>query len=167
MKQKRNVLSLLICLGYLSLFTAPLRAQTPDLTATILHQDSLFWTAYNNCDVEGMSGFFTADIEFYHDKGGLTVGLSNFKVALQNGLCGAGKSRLRRAAVDGTVQVFPLANAGVVYGAILSGEHVFYIKEAGRDEFLDGHAKFTHVWLLKDGAWKMSRVLSYSHGPAK
>jgi hypothetical protein len=44
---------------------------------------------------------------------------------------------------------------------------VFYIKEAGRDEFLDGHAKFTHVWLLKDGAWKMSRVLSYSHGPAK
>jgi hypothetical protein len=167
MKQKHNLLALLVCLGSISLFTDPLRAQDPALTATILHQDSLFWKAYNNCDVAGMSGFFTDDIEFYHDKGGLTVGLSNFKVALQQGLCGEGKSRLRRVAVDGTVQVFPMANNKVVYGAILSGEHVFYVKEAGKDEYLDGHAKFTHVWLLKDGVWKMARVLSYSHGPAK
>jgi len=30
----------------------------------------------------------------------------------------------------------------------------------------DGLAKFFHVWLLKDGTWKMARVISYDHGPA-
>ena len=54
----------------------------------------------------------------------------------------------------------------MVYGAILSGEHVFYVRQKGKPEVLDGRAKFTHLWLLKDGVWKMSRVLSYDHGPA-
>jgi hypothetical protein len=52
------------------------------------------------------------------------------------------------------------------YGAILTGEHVFYILEKGKSERLDGLAKFTHVWRFKDNEWKMHRVLSYDHGPA-
>src|SRR5688572_9835845 len=34
----------------------------------ILRQDSLFWIAYNSCDVKAMQQFFTSDLEFYHDK---------------------------------------------------------------------------------------------------
>ncbi len=49
---------------------------------------------------------------------------------------------------------------------MLTGEHVFYIIEKGKPEYLDGLAKFTHLWLLKDGSWKMSRILSFDHGPA-
>lgn len=82
-------------------------------------------------------------------------------------LCSNEHFRLRREAVAGSVQVFPLENDGSIYGAILSGEHVFYIWGKDRAEYLDGRARFTHVWLLQaDGGWKMSRILSYGHRPA-
>jgi len=144
-------------------------AQTADekLTATILQKDSLFWVAYNNCETEKFSQFFTEDMEFYHDKGGATLGLENLVSSAKKNLCSSDTFRLRREAVEGTVKVFPLKKSDVIYGAILSGEHVFYILEKGKPARLDGQAKFTHLWLLKDGVWKMTRILSYDHGPAK
>jgi hypothetical protein len=142
------------------------RAQAPNVSQVILTADSLFWEAYNKCDVAGMSQFFTSDVEFYHDRGGLTQGLENFVAALKKGLCGNDESRLRREAVRESVSVFPMQNAGAVYAAIISGQHVFYIVEKGKEPRLDGKARFTHLWLLDESGWKMSRVLSYDHGPA-
>lgn len=135
------------------------------LSEVILIQDSLFWMAYNSCDTMQMQKFFTSDVEFYHDKGGITLGLEKLMVTTKSNLCGPNDFRLRREAVPGTVKVFPLQSADVIYGAIISGEHVFYIRQGGKER-LDGLAKFTHLWLLKDGSWKMTRVLSYDHGPA-
>jgi hypothetical protein len=112
-----------------------------------------------------MQRFFTTDVEFYHDKGGVTLGLEKLMATTKKNLCGPNDFRLRREAVPGTVKVFPLQNGEVIYGAIISGEHVFYIKEGGKER-LDGLAKFTHLWLLNNGVWKMTRVLSYDHGPA-
>ena len=136
------------------------------VTTEIVQQDSLFWKAYNSCDVEGMNSFFTKDVEFYHDKGGASFGLDTLAAIFKKNLCSRDDFRLRREPVAGSYKVFTLENRGTLYGAILSGEHVFYINEKGKPEFLDGLAKFTHVWLLKDGKWKMARVLSYDHGPA-
>jgi len=138
-----------------------------ELTAAILHKDSLFWTAYNHCNTENFGQFFTQDVEFYHDKGGITLGLEKLTANTKTNLCSNNNFRLRRAAVEGTVKVFPLHNAGVIYGAIISGEHVFFVQETGKKERLDGLAKFSHVWLLKDSVWKMARILSYDHGPAQ
>jgi hypothetical protein len=109
-----------------------------------------------------METFFTEDLEFYHDKGGLTTPRIKLIESIRNGLCGNENFWLRREAVPGSVRVFPLNN----YGAILSGEHVFYVNEKGKKERLDGLAKFTHVWQFKSNVWRMSRVLSYDHGPA-
>ena len=136
------------------------------LTATIFEKDSLFWTTYNTCDTIGFQKYFTDDVEFYHDKGGITLGLKNLTATIKNNLCGTNNFRLRREAVQGTLKVFPLQSGDKIYGAILSGDHVFYVLEAGKDPRLDGQAKFTHLWLMKDGKWKMARVLSYDHGPA-
>jgi hypothetical protein len=132
------------------------------LTQAVLHMDSLFWQAYNTCDVEKMATFFTDDLEFYHDKGGPTLSLSSLVENTKKGMCGNENWRLRREPVEGTVKVFPMDN----YGAILSGEHVFYILEKDKKERLDGLAKFTHLWRFKDNEWKMHRVISYDHGPA-
>ena len=148
---------------------APLLAQKTDtqLTATILHRDSLFWQAYNTCNISEMRTLFTDDIEFYHDKGGTTLGLDSLIATLQTGLCkDPATYALRREAVPGSVHVYPLHKQGVLYGAIIEGEHVFYIRQPGKDEYIDGQARFNHLWLLRDGEWKMARVLSYDHHAA-
>ena len=158
------------------LFSVPLFAQSTqndaqsapnNLSTTILAQDAIFWDAYNRCDVEKMSLFFWPDIEFYHDKGGPTMGLPALVETLKTNLCGKYPNfYLRREAVPGTVKVYPLQKNGVIYGAVLSGEHYFYINDNGKPEYRDGWAKFFHLWLLKDGTWKMARVVSYDHKAA-
>lgn len=168
MKQKLFSAALLATLQFAYPVFQPLFAQTDDqkLTATILQKDSLFWISYNTCDTAGNKQFFTTDVEFYHDKGGLTLGAENLSASMKKNLCGTTNFRLRRAAVAGSYNVFPLRNSNGIYGAILSGEHLFYIIEKGKEERLDGQAKFTHVWILQNNTWKMSRILSYDHKPA-
>ena len=137
-----------------------------DLTRLILSKDSIFWAAYNTCDMKTMQQFIADDVEFYHDKGGITSGRENLATSIRNNLCGGENNRVKRAAVTESVKIFPLKNNEVLYGAIISGEHAFYVVESGKSERLDGRAKFTHVWILQNHDWKMSRILSYDHGPA-
>jgi len=138
----------------------------PDVAAAVRERDAAFWTAYNACDTAAMDGFFTPDVEFYHDRGGATLGRERLVGTIRDNLCSKPDWRLRREAVEGTVHVYPLEKEGVVYGAVLSGEHLFSILEKGKAPQLDGHARFTHLWLFGDGTWRMSRILSYDHGPA-
>jgi hypothetical protein len=65
-----------LSLTFLLFLSLPLFAQNEkdSLDQTILHEDGLFWDAYNRCDVEKMSQFLWPDVEFYHDKGGPTIG---------------------------------------------------------------------------------------------
>jgi hypothetical protein len=158
------------CVRFLTVLLLSLRvfAQTEKdkLTETILHQDGLFWDAYNRCDADKMSEFFSPDIEFYHDKGGATIGAGPLVEAIGKGLCGNPNSHLRREAIPDTAKVFPLEKNGEIYGAVLYGEHYFYVNDKGKPEYRDGMAKYFDVWLLKDGKWKMSRVVSYDHHQA-
>lgn len=132
-----------------------------NLNKTILELDAKFWEAYNSCDLKTIKTLFTDDIEFYHDKGGLTETLLVFMKQIAENVCGKPNMTLRRESVENSVKVYPLNN----YGAIISGDHVFYVKEGNTKERLVEQAKFTHIWKLKDGQWKMSRALSYDHQP--
>jgi hypothetical protein len=147
MKNKYYFINILSLFLILLPFCPSLFAQTEEqkLTALILQKDSLFWTAYNSCDTAHFQDFFTEDVEFYHDKGGLTQGRENFTTSMKRNLCSNENFRLKREAIKGTVKVFPLRNSNVIYAAIISGDHVFYILEKGQKERLDGQAKFTHV----------------------
>lgn len=166
--KKQLITATLILVSMLS-FRSISVAQNNDqqLSSIILHNDSLFWQAYNSCDVSKMMEYFSEDIEFYHDKGGITIGIPALASSFEKGVC-SNKERftLRREVIDSSIKVFPLRKDGVIYGAILTGSHLFYIHNTGKKEYADGLAKFTHLWLLKNGSWKMTRVLSYDHGPA-
>lgn len=123
--------------------------------------DARFWQAYNACDMKAMGGLLTADVEFYHDKTGLTVSREAVIESLNKGPCGDPGMRLRREAVDESLEFHPLKGGY----ALLSGRHRFYVRETGKPERLDGQAEFTSVWKFDDGQWRMHRVLSYDHGP--
>ena len=158
------IFALTICL------VTSVKAQDEDqkTIATIRQLDSLFWVAYNKCDIPGMLKYVADDVEFYHDKGGETHGGAALVESIKKGLCSNDSFRLRRAEVDGTVKVFPLhKNGTTVYGAIISGQHHFFHNHLGKPETLEGLARFMQLWILKDGVWKMHRILSYDHGPAR
>ena len=151
------------------IFCGNLNAQqttVDDEMKNVLALDSCFWQQYNNCNIDAMRSYFTEDIEFYHDKGGVLNGLENFLTVSKRNLCSNDNFRLRREAVAGSLKVFPMKDGDKLYGAILSGQHVFYVIEKGKEPRLDGLARFTHLLVKTENGWKMSRVLSYDHGPA-
>lgn len=162
---KRKLIYQVLCILILFVCSLKTIAQTEQqkLTATILHLDSAFWNAYNNCDTARFKDFVSDDVEFYHDKGGITLGAKALIKSLNENICGNLNQRLRREAVEGTVKVYPMQNGNEVYGAVISGEHKFYIIGKDKPEFQSGVAGFTQMWQLRNGAWKMTRILSYNH----
>lgn len=165
MKSKSLSLVGIVLFG-LTISTQQLNAQnqttTPpskNLSQTILALDSEFWEAYNSCAIASFEKFLTIDVEFYHDKGGLTSSRFALLEAIKTGLCGDESPKMRRVVVIGSVAVYPITN----YGAIITGEHTFYQKNGDQKERLVEKAKFTHIWQFRDDQWKMSRILSYDH----
>jgi ketosteroid isomerase-like protein len=121
----------------------------------ISDMDSVLFGAYNRRDLKTMATLFTEDLEFYHDKGGLSTyqqNMDSFKKTFESA------TTVRRELVPGTLEVYPLKG----YGAVEIGVHRFYTTEPGQKEKLTATAKFVHVWQKKDG-WKISRVVSYDH----
>ena len=135
-----------------------------DLYATILLQDSLlFGAGFNTCDIAHFEHMLSDSFEFYHDKDGIS-GKTGFIKALRAGLCGSPATyRSRRELVRESTQIYPLYKDQVIYGAVQSGSHRFYETLQNDKETYAGSARFTHLWLLENGTWKLSRSLSFDH----
>jgi Domain of unknown function (DUF4440) len=129
-----------------------------ELTKAITTLDKELFDAYNNCDIDKLGTMVVDDLEFYHDKTGLAVGKQVFLNAIKNNICG----KVTRKLVEGSLEVYPLHG----YGALEIGVHRFY-HPGTQDHGVVGEAKFIHLWQYKDGAWKVSRVISYDHEAAK
>jgi hypothetical protein len=127
------------------------------LFATVAGLDKKLFDAYNSCDLATMGSLVADDLEFYHDKTGLTVGKQPFLDAIKSNICG----KTQRTLVPGTLEVYPLAN----FGAVEMGVHRF--THPSNPELGVGEGKFITVWRFKDGAWQMTRAISYDHQPAK
>jgi hypothetical protein len=120
----------------------------------IARQDSILFNAFNKRDIEQFKTLFTEDLEFYHDKGGLTG--YQHSVDFLKDISNPGND-LRRELVKGTLEVYPIPG----YGAMEIGSHNFCHTENGKQDC--GTFKFVHIWQKKDGKWKISRVVSYDH----
>ncbi|WP_037499317.1 nuclear transport factor 2 family protein [Sphingomonas jaspsi] len=139
----------------------------PALTAAIRQQDSTaFALMFDRCDPAALRGMMTDDFEFYHDKGGLMAGGDTFAADAAKSCAEWVKPnawRSRRELVEGTVQVDPVPG----YGAIETGEHLFYERQGSGPEKLVGRARFAIVWAYgADQHWRMRRALSYDHAAA-
>ena len=126
-----------------------------ELTRAITALDKQLFDAYNTCNIERLGTLVTDDLEFYHDKTGLAVGKQPFLDAIKKNICG----KVTRELVQRSLEVYPLHG----YGAVEIGVHRFH--HPGDSDV--GEAKFVTLWQYKDGAWKVSRVISYDYGGAK
>jgi hypothetical protein len=79
--------------------------------------------------------------------------------AIRTNICG----KTRRDLIPGTLEVHPMDG----YGALQIGAHRFCDAKAKQcDGTSGGVGKFIHLWQNSDGAWKITRVISYDHAPA-
>ena len=141
-------------------------ASNENLYDTLKSLDSVIFTAgFNQCETEKIIPLFTEDLEFYHDKGGVTFGRDAFVASVENNICKS-KYKPNRHLVEESLEVHPLYENGVLYGAIQQGEHQFSDLQAGK-RVIQGKAKFTHLWILNDDKWQIKRVLSYDHLPVE
>ena len=139
-------------------------APSDDLFNTLKSLDSVIFTAgFNQCDTSKIVDLFTEDLEFYHDKGGVTFGRDAFIQSVENNICKS-EYKPNRHLVEESLEVHPLYENGTLYGAIQQGEHQFSDLQAGK-RVKQGKAQFTHLWILNDGKWQIKRVLSYDHLP--
>jgi hypothetical protein len=140
--------------------------QDSELFKTLKAKDALlFDRGFNNCDISQLKNLVSEDFEFYHDQAGITPSKEAFIKSIEEEICKL-SYKPRRELVEGSLEVFPLKNNGVLYGAIQIGQHRFFAIEKDKPEYLTSVAKFTHLWKLEKAEWKLLRVLSYDHQPA-
>ncbi len=120
---------------------------------TIVHLDSIFFEAYNTCNVnlDRYSAFFSDNIEFYHDQGGLMTFKQDIIDATKRNVCG----KVTRELVKGSIEVYPINN----YGAIEIGFHKFHnnIEKEGTPSKI---GRFVIIWQNINNEWKITRVIS-------
>ncbi|HEX7847341.1 MAG TPA: nuclear transport factor 2 family protein [Chitinophagaceae bacterium] len=126
------------------------KPDSEELYQTLKTLDSIYWQAYNSCDMETQAGFFSDSIEFYHDKGGLSTSKPQILEAIKNNVCG----KVTRIEVPGNLEVYPIKD----FGAVVMGVHKFFNKEEPNAPSHPG--RYIGVWQQMNGQWKMKRIIS-------
>jgi hypothetical protein len=136
--------------------TAPEHESLYDTVAAL---DTAVFDAFNHCSEPGQldkhASYFAADVEFYHDNGGVTWTREDMIADVRKNVCG----KFRRELVANSLKVYPIKD----FGAIAQGSHRFCQFSSGACE---GLADFTIIWREQNGKWEITRALSYGHRPA-
>ncbi len=162
MKNQKNTVFLIVIL---SLFSLSNYAQneyqdildteyTPAdkaLYEVILAMDKKYFDAYNECDMDTQASLYAEDLEFFHDKGGLSTSKPDLLKSLKNNICG----KVTRTLIEGSVEVYPIPN----YGAIEMGYHKFYNNQEPNAK--SKPSRFLLVWRNEDEKWIISKVISF------
>ncbi len=126
--------------------------------------EEIFDKGFNLRDTAATRAAIHEDFEFYHDQSGIEDDKEEFLRTIQQNICNNPEGKPIRKLVEGSLQVFPLYNNGTLYGAILMGDFKFFFRESDGSMRFTTAAKFTSVWILTNGEWKLKRALSYDHG---
>lgn len=129
------------------------KPKSQELYDKIVHMDSVYFNAYNSCDMETQAAVLADSIEFYHDASGLTTSKKDLLAALKANICG----KVTRVLVQGSIEVYPLPG----FGAVEIGLHKFINHQENNS--VSPPEKFICIWRLRDGKWQMYRVIS-THG---
>jgi ketosteroid isomerase-like protein len=133
---------------------SPTPSSGQNLSDEVKRLDATLSEAFNKHDLNKLKSLFADDLEFYQDNEGLVryeQTVKDFESMFAQG------NSMTRELVEKSLEVYPIKD----YGAIEIGSHRFCHMEKGQNEC--GTFKFVHIWRKKDGEWKISRAISYSH----
>ncbi|HEU4552895.1 MAG TPA: nuclear transport factor 2 family protein [Chitinophaga sp.] len=128
---------------------APYVPDNKALYDTIVNLDSTFFNAYNTCNMDKMTDMMVNNLEFYHDRGGLTTSRAEVLAATQKNICG----KVKRELIKGSIEVYPING----YGAVEIGYHRFHNLAEGATSH---GSKFIILWQRNNNHWQMCRVIS-------
>lgn len=138
-------------------------AKNSALFLTLKKQDSIFFErSFNLCDLQYVKNAVHKDLMFYHDRSGIqnrAIFLANTKKYI----CGDTIRKPIRKVEEESLEVFPMYNNAILYGAIQTGIHDFYIREKNKPDVHTSRAKFTHLYLFENGKWLLKEVFSFDH----
>ncbi|MDN3637653.1 nuclear transport factor 2 family protein [Simiduia curdlanivorans] len=122
----------------------------------LLQLDTAVFESFNHCEnsekLQEHAGYFSADVEFYHDTGGVTWDRETMIANTSQYACG----NYTRQLVAASFNVSPIKD----FGAITKGEHIFC---QTKTKVCEGKAEFVMVWKNTGDKWQITRVLSYGH----
>lgn len=121
-----------------------------ELYQNIVAMDSVFFMAYNTCDLIKQAEIYADDIEFYHDKGGLMTSKQDILGGTENNICG----KVTRELVKGSIEVYPINN----FGAIEMGMHLFHNNQ--EPDAVPHASKFIIMWKNENESWLITKVVS-------
>jgi len=137
--------------------------KTSDVYKTLKANDSLiFERAFNKCETQHLEYLIADDLEFYHDKAGLINSKDAFIKGMKQGICDPTRLTKSSRELVGELEVFPLYNNGVLYGALQNSIHSFFETTNGKVA-TGSTAKFSHLWILENNKWMLKRVISFDH----
>jgi Domain of unknown function (DUF4440) len=155
----------LAILSFLAACTTPRQSadtQSPETSGplfdTVSALDAGVFEAFNTCAIPGQlqkhADYFSVDVEFYHDTGGVTWNRMDMLANTEKYVCG----NFRRELVPGSLRVYPIKD----FGAIAQGVHKFC---QFKSDTCEGAAEFLIVWRKEGGKWTITRVMSFGHRP--
>ena len=122
-----------------------------ELYKTIEKLDKELFDAYNTCtkNLDKHASFYSDDIEFFHDKGGLQTSKVELVESIKNNICG----KVKRELVPGSLEVHKIPN----YGVVVIGYHKFHNLV---EKSISDPAKFILFWKQNEDDWKLTKVVS-------
>ncbi len=121
-----------------------------ELYDTIVAKDQEYFDAYNSCDMKKQESLYSENLEFFHDKGGLSTSKQDILTSLKKNICG----KVTRTLVEGSIEVYPIKD----YGAVEIGYHKFYNNQEPDAE--SKPVKFIMVWKNEESKWLITKVIS-------
>ncbi|MBM1107051.1 nuclear transport factor 2 family protein [Aurantibacter crassamenti] len=121
-----------------------------ELYETILALDKKLFDAYNSCDMDTQTALYSEDLEFFHDKGGLSTSKEKLLIALKENIC----QKVTRTLIEGSIEVYPIKD----YGAVEIGYHTFNDKKTPENK--SKGSRFIMIWKKTDDNWTVTRVIS-------
>lgn len=130
------------------------KPKSPELYNTIARMDSLYFNAYNTCDMNTQAAMLADSIEFYHDGGGLETSKKALLNAIKENICG----KVTRVLVKGSIEVYGIPG----FGAVEIGLHRFINHQESETPSKPG--RFVVFWRLRNNKWQMYRIASMHGG---